>query len=67
LGESRYNGRVGADDRSRGFRIVTGAGKHSRGGRGVLGPAVKKLLEQDGWRIEIMSGEILVKGKVRAT
>ena len=63
LGESRYNGRLGADDRAAGFRIVTGAGKHSKGGRGVLGPAVKKLLTQDGWRIEAMSGGLLVKGK----
>jgi len=66
LGENRYNGRVGAGDRAQGFRIVTGAGKHSKGGKGVLGPAVKKLLENNGWRIESSTGEILVKGKVKA-
>lgn len=65
LGESRVNGRVGAADRAQGFRIVTGAGKHSKGGKGVLGPAVKKSLEKDGWNIEPAGGEILVKGKLR--
>lgn len=66
LGENRYNGRLGADDRSQGFRIVTGAGRHSKGGRGVLGPAVQKLLTRDGWKFESMTGEIIVRGKVRA-
>lgn len=65
LGENRVNGRVGADTRAKGFRIVTGAGRHSKGGRGVLGPAVKKFLEQDGWKIDTSSGEILVRGKSR--
>jgi len=65
LGENKVNGRIGANDRAAGFRIVTGAGKHSKGGRGVLGPAVKKMLEQEGWRIENMTGEIVVKGKAR--
>lgn len=63
LGENKVNGRVGATERSQGFRIVTGVGRHSQGGRGVLGPGVKKMLEQDGWRIEVASGVILVKGR----
>lgn len=66
LGENKVNGRVGAAERASGFRIVTGVGRHSAGGKGVLGPAVKKSLESDGWRLEIGSGVITVKGKSRA-
>lgn len=66
LGENKVNGRVGAAERASGFRIITGVGRHSAGGKGVLGPAVKKGLEQDGWRLEVNSGAITVKGKSRA-
>lgn len=66
LGENKVNGRVGAAERASGFRIITGVGRHSAGGKGVLGPAVKKGLEQDGWRLEISSGAITVRGKSRA-
>ena len=66
LGENKVNGRLGAVERASGFRIVTGVGKHSAGGRGVIGPAVKKSLEQDGWRLEAGTGVITVKGKSRA-
>ncbi|KAI5242650.1 hypothetical protein E4T43_04694 [Aureobasidium subglaciale] len=65
LGENKVNGRVGAAERASGFRIITGVGRHSAGGKGVLGPAVKKGLEQDGWRVEVNSGAITVKGKSR--
>ncbi|CAD0087717.1 unnamed protein product [Aureobasidium vineae] len=65
LGENKVNGRVGADQRASGFRIITGVGRHSAGGKGVLGPAVKKGLEQDGWRLEVNSGAITVRGKSR--
>jgi DNA-nicking Smr family endonuclease len=65
LGENKINGRVGAAERANGFRIITGVGRHSAGGKGVLGPAVKKSLEQDGWRVEVNSGAITVKGKSR--
>lgn len=65
LGESRVNGRVGADDRSEGFRIVVGAGRHSEGGKGKLGPAVSKMLKNEGWRIEAAGAIIVVKGKAK--
>lgn len=65
LGESRVNGRVGADDRSEGFRIVVGAGRHSEGGKGKLGPAVSKMLKNEGWRIEAAGAVIVVKGKAK--
>jgi hypothetical protein len=65
LGESRVNGRVGAGDRSNGYRIVVGLGRHSEGGKGKLGPAVSKALRQDGWKIENEGAAILVKGKIK--
>jgi len=65
LGESRVNGRRGADDRARGFSIVVGVGRHSEGGKGKLGPAVSKMLAAEGWRVESGSGVIAVKGKMR--
>ncbi|KAM0707929.1 hypothetical protein Q7P35_004578 [Cladosporium inversicolor] len=65
LGESRVNGRTGADDRGAGFRIVVGAGTHSVGGKGKLGPAVSKALKSEGWRIEPAGAVIVVKGKQR--
>lgn len=58
LGESRINGRgVGG-----GYRIVTGLGRHSEGGRGKLGPAVGKMLLKEGWKVEVGSGVLLVTG-----
>lgn len=65
LGESRVNGRVGAEDRGEGFRIVVGAGRHSEGGKGKLGPAVSKMLKNEGWRIETAGAVIVVKGKAK--
>ncbi|KAK0936037.1 hypothetical protein LTR29_012410 [Friedmanniomyces endolithicus] len=63
LGERRVNGRVGAGDRSNGYSIVVGAGRHSEGGKGKLGPAVSKALKQDGWRVESAGAVLIVKGK----
>jgi len=57
LGEARISGRgVG------GYRIVTGLGRHSEGGRGKLGPAVGKMLLKEGWKVEIGSGVLVVTG-----
>jgi hypothetical protein len=65
LGESRVNGRAGAEDRGAGFSIVVGAGTHSVGGKGKLGPAITKMLKSEGWRIEPAGAVIVVKGKQR--
>lgn len=65
LGESRVNGRIGAEDRQTGYRIVVGLGRHSEGGKGKLGPAVSKMLRQGGWKIEPAGAVILVKGKAK--
>ncbi|KAF4628506.1 hypothetical protein G7Y89_g9647 [Cudoniella acicularis] len=61
LGESRIGngGGVGA-----GYRIVTGKGAHSAGGKSRLGPAVGKMLIRDGWKVEVLPGAIIVKGVV---
>ena len=47
------------------FRIVTGQGHHSAGGRGVLGPAVFKALLADGWKVRMEQGYIVISGKAR--
>jgi hypothetical protein len=66
LGESRIrewgNARGGVGE---GYRIVTGLGRHSEGGRGKLTPAVLKTLISDGWKVEVGTGELLVTGHSR--
>lgn len=49
----------------RDFRIVTGQGHHSTGGKGVLGPAVFKALMADGWKVRMEQGYIVISGKAR--
>ncbi|KAI9727068.1 MAG: hypothetical protein M1834_008536 [Cirrosporium novae-zelandiae] len=63
LGEDRARGWGGSAGRE--FRIVTGLGRHSEGGRAKLGPAVGKMLVGEGWRVEIGSGVVVVRGKAR--
>ena len=58
LGDAKLIGPPGG----RGFRIVTGMGRHSEGGRGKLGPAVGKMLVREGWRVEIGEGVLVVRG-----
>ncbi|KAJ4299228.1 hypothetical protein N0V90_004472 [Kalmusia sp. IMI 367209] len=66
LGEARIPGygagRGGARD---GYRIVTGLGRHSEGGRGKLGPAVVRALVKEGWKVEVGTGELVVTGLAR--
>ncbi|KAK2628035.1 hypothetical protein QTJ16_002681 [Diplocarpon rosae] len=51
------------------YKIVTGAGNHSSGGHGKLGPAVGKMLISEGWKIEVGSrgnnGFLVVTGRGR--
>lgn len=47
------------------FRIVTGAGRHSRDGTSRLGPAVSKMLAREGWRFEVGEGVLAVTGRIR--
>ncbi|KAF2713419.1 hypothetical protein K504DRAFT_461941 [Pleomassaria siparia CBS 279.74] len=64
LGEERIpgGGRRGAGE---GYRIITGLGRHSEGGRGKIGPAVVRTLVKEGWKIEVGTGELLVVGLAR--
>ena len=45
------------------FRIVTGWGRHSEGGRGRLGPAVGGMLVREGWKVEVGTGWLVVMGR----
>ena len=67
LGERRIPEWSGAGRRGGGevFRIITGLGRHSEGGRGKLGPAVAKALVNEGWKVEIQTGELFVVGLAR--
>ena len=47
------------------FRIVTGRGHHSTGGKGVLGPAVFKALVSEGWKVRMEQGYIVISGRAR--
>ncbi|KAF1997290.1 hypothetical protein P154DRAFT_622568 [Amniculicola lignicola CBS 123094] len=64
LGEKRIPG-GGRNTGAGGYRIVTGLGRHSEGGRGVLGPAVGKVLIKEGWKVEFATGELVVSGLAR--
>ncbi|TGO90564.1 hypothetical protein BPOR_0059g00070 [Botrytis porri] len=48
-----------------GFKIVTGVGNHSEGGKGKLGPAVARMLIKEGWKVQVGSGALLVTGVAR--
>ena len=61
--EGRVMGGVGGG----GLKVVTGVGRHSEGGRGVLGPAVRGMLEREGWRVKSGEGVLVVVGRLRRT
>lgn len=62
LGDAKYYS--GGNNASRiGFRIITGVGKHSKEGALRIGPAVSKMLMREGWKAEILAGEIIVRGR----
>lgn len=67
LGEQRIPEWSGQGKRGGGeaYRIITGLGRHSEGGRGKLGPAVAKTLVNEGWKVVIEPGELLVTGLAR--
>lgn len=43
--------------------VITGKGRHSAGQRGVLGPAVARALEDNGWRVQRNDGHVAVLGR----
>lgn len=67
LGERRIPEWSGPGRRGGGevYRIITGLGRHSEGGRGKLGPAVLKTLVNEGWKVEAEPGELYVTGLAR--
>lgn len=44
------------------FHIVTGLGRHSKGGVPQLMPAVSKMLIRENWKIQVEQGHIVVYG-----
>ncbi|KAF7518441.1 hypothetical protein G7054_g13465 [Neopestalotiopsis clavispora] len=55
------------EDRARkakaGFTVVTGLGRHSAGGVSQLRVNVFKALVADGWKVQVLTGEMLVTGR----
>ncbi|KAI0152709.1 hypothetical protein GGR57DRAFT_470066, partial [Xylariaceae sp. FL1272] len=47
-----------------GFKVVTGVGRHSEGGVSRLRVNVFKALVADGWKIEALTGAVLVTGRL---
>ena len=60
LGDSKFSsgGRTPAP-----YRIITGVGHHSKRGALRIGPAVTKRLLNEGWKVDIGYGQLLVLGK----
>ncbi|KAJ6127165.1 hypothetical protein N7523_002777 [Penicillium sp. IBT 18751x] len=65
LGDAKYV-RGGGKHVHGGYKIITGVGNHSHDGTSRLGPAVSRMLIQEGWRVEIDRGFLLVTGAARA-
>jgi hypothetical protein len=61
---ARIDARGGVGGTHGGYRIVTGKGTHSEGGKGKLGPAVGSMLIREGWKVEVGSGALVVTGVV---
>ncbi|RMZ91296.1 hypothetical protein DV736_g1454, partial [Chaetothyriales sp. CBS 134916] len=64
LGDAKYAPGGGGPVRA-GFRIITGVGTHSKNRTPQIGPAVTKKLVNEGWKIEVLHGEILITGRKR--
>ncbi|KAL0469786.1 hypothetical protein QR685DRAFT_300928 [Neurospora intermedia] len=47
-----------------GFTVVTGVGRHSSGGVSRLRQAVGLALKNDGWKVETLTGQFYVTGRV---
>ena len=64
LGDTKYasGGRTRAPE---GYRVITGAGRHSKNGAARIGPAVAKMLAREGWKVEVGNGVLTVTGLVK--
>ncbi|TFK52024.1 hypothetical protein OE88DRAFT_1658783 [Heliocybe sulcata] len=47
------------------LHVITGRGNHSANRVGVLGPAVRAALEEDGWNVSSFDGGLVVRGRSR--
>lgn len=47
-----------------GFTVVTGVGRHSSGGVSRLRQAVGAALKNDGWKVETLTGQFYITGRV---
>lgn len=45
------------------LKIITGRGKHSVNGVGVLGPAIRSTLAEDGWFVGTWEAGLVVRGR----
>lgn len=63
--EGREWARAGKVMNNGGLRIVTGVGRHSAGGKPVLGPAVGRMLNDEGWKVQVGEGVVMVVGRAR--
>lgn len=64
-GQGREWARAGKVMHGGGLRIITGLGRHSAGGRAVLGPAVGRMLNDEGWKVQVGEGVVNVVGRAR--
>ena len=64
LGDQKYI-RGGGRNAHGGFKIVCGVGHHSLDRKSHLGPAVWNMLRNEGWRVELDRGSMLVVGVER--
>lgn len=64
LGDSKYMHGGGLQAHG-GLKLITGVGRHSRDGTSRIGPAVKKTLDEQGWRVEDGGGFLTVIGTRR--
>lgn len=63
--EGREWARAGKVINGGGLKIITGLGRHSAGGRAVLGPAVGRMLNDEGWKVQVGEGVVTVVGRAR--
>ncbi|CAD6578017.1 MAG: hypothetical protein ASARMPRED_008494 [Alectoria sarmentosa] len=63
--EGREWARAGKVMNGIGLSIITGLGRHSAGGKAVLGPAVGRMLNDEGWKVQVGEGVVKVVGRAR--
>lgn len=62
-GQMGLDGRIRRGGEAGALEIVTGVGRHSRGGKAMIGPAVGRMLLNEGWSVRFEEGLVVVTGK----